>query len=277
MKSFEYFKVKTVAEAISRLRDNPDGSHILNGGTDLIIRMKENHLHPDRVIDIRGIEGFSDINFSEKEGLFIGACVTLGEMAHHKSVVEHYSLLADAAEMVGSGQIRNAATMTGNLCNASPLADTATPALVLNAVVIVEGLTGEKEIPVNEFFKGVRRTSLEKTDVVKGIRIPYEANLQGSFHKASRRKDVDLSTVCASGVKIGDEYRLALGAVAPTPIRLPQVEKFLRGKEINQNTIKQALDLIDEEISPIDDVRSTKEFRTHLAKVLVQRCLEQMV
>ncbi|NBG89250.1 FAD binding domain-containing protein [Isachenkonia alkalipeptolytica] len=276
MKSFEYFKVKTVAEAIDRLKENPDGSHILNGGTDLVLRMRENHLHPDRIIDIRGIEELKEIRFSKEEGLFVGACVPLGEMAHHKSVVEHYSLLADAAELVGSGQIRNVATMAGNLCNASPLADTATPALVLKAVMIVEGSNGEKEIPVNEFFKGVRRTALEKTDVVKGVRIPYEEGLQGSFQKASRRKDVDLSTVCASGVKIGDEYRFALGAVAPTPLRLPKVESFLKGKEINEDTIKQALDLIDDEISPIDDVRSTKEFRVHLAKTLVQRCLEQM-
>lgn len=87
---------------------------------------------------------------------------------------------------------------------------------------------------------------------------------------------MDLSTVCASGVKVGDEYRIALGAVAPTPIRLPRVEEFLKGKEINPETIEQVLGLIEEEISPIGDVRSTKEFRIHLAKTLVQRCLEQM-
>ncbi|SDZ04314.1 FAD binding domain-containing protein [Tindallia californiensis] len=276
MNSFEYCKPKSVKEAIQLLAEKPATSHLLNGGTDLVIRMRQQITEPERVVDIGGIEELKKISFSKEEGLFIGACVSLADMAHHPALVEHYQCLADAAEMVGSGQIRNVATMAGNLCNASPLADTATPALVLEAVMIAEGETGTREIPIKEFFKNVRVTALEKTEIVKGIYIPYHEKAVGSFQKGSRRKEVDLSTVCVSALRYGEKVNVAIGAVAPTPIRLPKVEAYLKGKKVTSSHMEEIMKLVEEAIAPIDDVRSTKEFRIHLAKTLVQRCLVQI-
>jgi len=276
MKNFEYFRPETLKEAIELLTKYGEGAHILNGGTDLVCRMRENHLAPKVVVDIKGIKELYNINYDEKEGLSVGACVPLSVMAHNKDVVENYTIIADSAEVVGSGQIRNLATMVGNNCNASPLADTSTPLLALDAVFEVYGPEGSREISIHDFFIWVRETSLKQGEIVTAIKVPAYENMKGVFHKASRRKDVDLSTVCGTVVKIGDEIRIALGSVAPTPVRARKAEGFAKGKELTDEVIKEIARLAASEVNPIDDVRGTKEYRLHMVEVLVRRGLEEL-
>jgi len=276
MKSFEYFKPQTLKEASELLVTHGPNAHILNGGTDLVVRMRDRVTVPDAVVDIKGIKELHKINYDENEGLFVGACVKLSDMVHNRAVAENYSFLADAAESVGSGQVRNLATMVGNNCNASPLADTATPLLVLDAVVCIYGPNGEKEVSIHDFFKGVRKTCLELGEIVTGIKIPAYKDLKGVFMKNSRRKDVDLSTVCTSVAKIGNEIRIAMGAVAPTPIRAREAEKFANEKGLTDETIEKIAEIAASECKPIDDVRASKEYRIEMVRVMIRRSLEQL-
>lgn len=273
MKSFEYFKPKTLEEARNLLIEYGEGAHILNGGTDLIVRMRDNITQPKAVIDIKGIGKLYQINFNEDKGLIVGGCVTLNDMAHNNIVQEKYEILSKAAKSIGSGQVRNLATMVGNNCNASPLADTATPLLALDAKVIIYCENGENEISIHDFFKGVRKTCLKIGDIVTAIRIPYYEKVEGVFQKNSRRSKVDLSTVCTSVVKIEDDIRIAMGAVAPTPIRARKAEEYINGKKLTNETIKEASDIAASEAKPIDDVRSSREYRIEMVRVLVNRSL----
>lgn len=276
MKNFSYYKPETLKEASELLAKNGQNTRILNGGTDVVVRLREKLEAPDSIVDIKGIKELHKLSYDEKEGLFVGACVKLSDMAHNKDVMEKYTVLADAAETVGSGQVRNLATMVGNLCNASPLADTATPVLALDATVVIYGPEGEREVSIHDFFKGVRRTCLTLGEIVVGVKIPANKNMKGIFTKNSRRKEVDLSTVCTSVVRVGDEIRIALGSVAPTPIRAEKAEEYAKGKELTDETIAQIAEIAASEAKPIDDVRASKEYRVDMVKVMVRRSLEQL-
>ncbi len=276
MKSFEYFKPQSLKEASELLLKYGTNAHIFNGGTDMIVRMRENITTPDVVVDIKGIKELYKLSYDEKEGLFVGACVKLSDMAHNKDVVEKYSFLADAAESVGSGQVRNIATMAGNNCNASPLADTSTPLVATDAIICIYGLEGEREVSIHDFFVGVRRTCLKHGEIVTGIKIPAYKDLKGVFIKTSRREEVDLSTICTTVVKTGDEIRIAMGAVAPTVIRAWEAEKLAKGAELTDELINKVADMAASEAKPIDDIRASKEYRREMVRVSVRRSLEQL-
>nr|WP_243201600.1 MULTISPECIES: xanthine dehydrogenase family protein subunit M [unclassified Fusibacter] len=277
VREFKYFKPESLKEASDLLVTYGDGAHILNGGTDLLTRIKAGVTRVDQVIDIKGIGGLDQLGFTKEDGLFIGACVTLNSLMKNDDVKRHYPMLIEAIHLLGSTQIRNRATCIGNLCNASPLADTATPLLVMDAVVHVYGKDGPRDISIHDFFTSVRKTSLIEGDIVTGVTLPYEEDFHGYFHKTSRRKEVDLAIVCASVARVKNDYRIALGAVAPTPIRASRTEAFLMDKRLNEDVIKRASLMIAGEISPIDDVRSTKEYRMDIAQVLVERGLELLM
>jgi len=276
MKRFEYFKPQSLAEASKLLLEIGEGALVFNGGTDLVVRMRDRITEPEAVIDIKGIKELMGITVGESY-ITIGGTTTLNEIASNDIIQQKYRILAEAAHSVGSKQVRNRATMTGNICNASPLADTATPLLVLDAKMLVFGPEGEKEIPIQDFFIWVRKTMLKHGEIVKGIKIPlYEDEIKGSFQKLSRRPEVDLSTVCASIIKVNNEIRIALGAVAPTPIRLKKTEEYLKGKTLTDEVIEEAKGLGVLEISPIDDIRASKEYRLEMAEVLISRGLNEI-
>lgn len=279
MANMLYFKPSSLKEASDLLIEHGENSCILNGGTDVVVRLREKLLSPSAIIDIKSIPSLKDITFDKENGLFVGACANLGDIAHKKEVFENYSFLADACESVGSGQIRNRATLAGNNCNASPLADTSTPLLTLDAVVKVYSNGEIKDIPINEFFVGVRKTVLKLGEIVTGIQIPYYENMSGIFYKNSRRKEVDLSTMCATIVKVEDKFKIALGAVAPTPIRAPKAEEFLHNNmnNLSLDIVAEAGKIAASECSPIDDVRSSKEYRKEMVAVLVKRALIQIL
>lgn len=276
MKCFNYYKPKSLKEASEILLGYGEGAHILNGGTDLVVRMRDEITTPNAVVDIKGIKELYKMNYDGEDGLFIGACVKLTDMVHYGKVTENYRFLSDAAESIGAGQIRNLATMVGNNCNASPLADTSTPLLVLDAIVVIYGPKGNREISIHEFFKGVRKICLGPGEIVTGIKVPAYENVDGVFMKNSRRKDMDLSTVCTSVGIINNNIHIAMGAVAPTPIRAWEAEKFVKGKSLTDEIINKTASIATSESKPIDDVRSTKEYRREMVNVMVCRSLEKL-
>ncbi|SCY73558.1 FAD binding domain-containing protein [Alkaliphilus peptidifermentans] len=276
MKTFEYFKPNTIEEVSLKLLEYGD-SKILNGGTDLIVALNEGRSCPSIVVDIKGIEKLKEISYCEDNGLTVGACTTLNDMMNNRYVIGNYKILAEAAHTVGSCQVRNRATMVGNITNASPLADTATPLLILDAFVKIFGPGGEREISIHDFFISVRKTCLKAGEVVVGIRIPAYKEILGLYQKHARRDAVDLATVCASIAKIDGDIRIALGSVAPTPIRCRRTEEYLRDKDLTEIVIEEAANLALDEASPIDDVRASRVHRQDIIKVLVKRGLKELV
>ncbi len=276
MREFEFLQPKSIAEAIAMRVEHGDRLVVYNGGTDIVIQLRDRLIAPDYVMDVKKIPGLHEITFSEKEGLFVGACVTMNEIGGNEAVRTHYPFLAEAALSVGSKQVRNRATSVGNIVNASPLCDTGTPLYAADAVMCLEGPNGKREVPIREFITFVRRTVLQKDEIVTGIKVPYDKDLRGIFTKVARRREVDLSTICATVARSGNEWKLAFGAVAPTPVRLPKTEELLRGKEITEALIDEAAKLARTEVSPIDDVRASKEYRLDVVEVIVRRSLKAL-
>lgn len=274
MEKFEYYKPETLKEA-SELLVKIDNSYIFNGGTDIVVLLKNGLIKPNSLVDIKEIDGLDEIT-SDKNGVVVGACANMNKIANDKYIISDYSLLSDSIHYAGSGQVRNLATMIGNICNASPLADTATPLLVYKAVVLVYSIDGEREIPIDEFFKGVRKIALEKGEIVTGVRIPKYDSIVGTFNKVSRRREVDLSTVCSTVAKLDGEIRIAFGSVAPIPLRAKKAEEFLKGKELTDEIIVKASKIARDDVSPIDDIRASKKYRLDMVELSVLRGLEHI-
>ncbi|MBZ4653493.1 MAG: hypothetical protein JG781_832 [Peptococcaceae bacterium] len=277
MHQFMYVKPKDITEAVRILAENGEKVRVLAGGTDLIVRMVDKIWKPEVVIDIKGLTGLSGIREIDNYGVAIGAATPLNEIIGHPLIQQHFAVLAEGAHEIGSCQIRNRATLGGNLCNASPLADTAPALLVLDAVAVVQG-EEERLIPMTEFFAGPGKTILARGELLKEIRIPYlPTESKGIYYKHARTKAVDLASVGVAvlALKPG-EIRIALGAVAPTPVRAKKAEAFLSGKEITTGVIKEAVALVQEEVSPITDIRATEEYRREIIAVLVRRGLYEI-
>jgi len=276
LRKFEYLKPDSIKETISILSQYGGKAKILNGGTDLIVEIRDKIIQPEYVVDIKAIPQLNKITYSEQDGLHIGATVTLNEISNSKVVQRNYPILAEACKTVGSYQVRNRATLVGNISNASPAADTAPPLLVLEAKVDIIGPTGEKIVPINEFFTGVKKNILKKGEIVTCVIVPsLRDEWTGVYRKQGRRKDVDLATVGVAVVCIRNEIRIALGAVAPTPIRAFKTEELLKGKTIDESLLEKAGISVLTEVSPISDVRSSQEYREEIIKVLVRRAILQ--
>lgn len=275
MREFVYLRPGSIAEAISMRCEHEGCSVLLNGGTDVVIQLRDRLIKPDYVIDIKRIEGLREITFSKEAGLFIGACATMNEIGGNEHVKAHYPYLAEAALSVGSKQVRNRATCIGNIVNASPLADTATPLYCYDAVVEIAGPAGKREVPIQKFILFVRKVDLQEGEIVTGIRVPC-VEAKGEFYKIARRSQVDLSTVCGTVLRVGDEYRVAMGSVAPTPLRLPKTEALLKGRKLDAALIAEAAALAATEVSPIDDVRADRQYRLDMVSYIVRDALGKL-
>ena len=275
MREFVYLRPGSIAEAISMRCEHEGCSVLLNGGTDIVIQLRDRLIKPDYVIDIKRIDGLREITFSKEAGLFIGACATMNEIGNHEAVKTYYPYLAEAALSVGSKQVRNRATCIGNIVNASPLADTATPLYCYDAVVEIAGPAGKREVPIQKFILFVRKVDLQEGEIVTGIRVPC-VEAKGEFYKISRRSQVDLSTVCGTVLHVGDEYRVAMGSVAPTPLRLPKTEALLKGRKLDAALIAEAAALAATEVSPIDDVRADRQYRLDMVSYIVRDALGKL-
>jgi carbon-monoxide dehydrogenase medium subunit len=276
LKEFEYLKPDSIKETISILSQFGEKAQILNGGTDLIVEMRDKITQPEYLVDIKAIPQLNRITYNKQDGLNIGATVTLNEISNSKVVQTHYPILVKACKTVGSYQVRNRATLAGNICNASPAADTAPPLLVLEAKVNIIGPTGEKIVPINQFFTGVKKNILKKGEIVASITIPpIKDEWTGVYLKQGRKKEVDLATVGVAVLCMRDEVRIALGAVAPVPVRAFKTEELLKGKTIDESLLEKAGKSALTEVSPISDVRSSQEYREEIIKVLVRRAILQ--
>lgn len=275
---FEYFKPKNLSELTELLSQYKSKAKILSGGTDLVVRIKDGFEFPEVVIDIKGILELNELKFDGKN-LFIGATVTFNELIDSEVVKEKYPLLWESAKSVASTGIRNRATLVGNICSAVPSLDSGPSLLIYEAEVILKSKSGERKVNINEFFLGPRKTALKEDEFVYGVNIPLLNKKNGSSYvKLGRYNGEDLAQV-GIGVLVleNNEYRIAHCAVGPVAARARKIEQLLNGKSLNNTLIEEAKKLIEQEISPITDIRATKEYRIHMAKIMLERGLKVSV
>jgi xanthine dehydrogenase FAD-binding subunit len=285
LKRFDYFAPESLDGAIAILRERGDGGRLLAGGTDLLVQMKEAGVHPPYVVSLRRLRELRGITFDEQQGLRIGAMTTMAEVADNPIVRKRYPVLVDGASIVGSVQTRNMATIGGNICNAAPSADTAPPLLVLGSQVEIAGSGGRRQVPVEGFFAGPGRTILGRNEILIGLAIPTPAPRSGGlYERHTPRAEMDIAVVGVAALVTLEpdrdlirEVRIALGAVAPTPLRAPETEAFLAGQPPSEDVFERGAELAAEASRPISDVRGSAAFRRHLVRVMTARCLRAAV
>lgn len=280
---FEYLTPKTVEEACSLLSRYKGEARIIAGGTDLMVMIKSRDVMPAYVITLEGIPDLNYIRHSS-EGLKIGAMATMADVVGLPIVQEKFSVLADAVREMGSPQIRNTATVAGNLCRAAPSADTAAPLLALGAKVKIASSSGERVVGLEDFFLGPGETILHSDEMLTEIQVsnPLPSTL-GAYVRAAAREAVAIAqvgvaiviTLDANKTNIADA-RIVLGAVAPTPIRATQAEDILKGEAINDELIEKAAQAAAAAAKPISDIRGSAEYRMEMVKVLVNQALMQI-
>lgn len=246
------------------------------GGTDLIPLLHEAESGPENLVDLNGIEQLSYIK--EEDGrVSIGAATTHSQLLSSEIIASNSPALHDAISILGSVQIRNRGTLGGNLCNASPAADTAPPLLVHGAEVTAASKEGSRTMPLTELFAGPKINSLETSELLTGVRFPVPPEVSGSaFHRLGRRRGVTLSVVNAAAYveREGDACRkvgIALGSVAPTPILIPEVEEMMEGQTVSSPMMEEIGATCKDLVSPVDDVRGSAEYRCEMAGALAKR------
>ena len=279
--AFEFYQPATLQEASRLLKDNGPGGRFLAGGTDLVIAMKEKGLLPKYLVDLKRLPGLSGIRENSDGGIGLGALTTLYEIETSALIKSKYPFLAQSAAEVGSIQIRNRATIGGNMANATPSADTAPALIALNATAKIASANGERTINLEDFFKGPGQNAMNADEILTEVTIPKTAaNLVGEYIKFSPREMMDLAYVgVAVAYNLGakdkkcDGVRIVLGAVAPTPIRAKRAEAALEGQVLTEALAEKAGQLAAEEAKPISDVRSSADYRRAMVGAMTKRAL----
>ena len=279
---FHYHRVESVGEAVEILAAYRGEAKILAGGTDLLLQMQRGQVSFRHLISMRRIGAIKYLSLQDGY-IVLGANTTHRQAELSPLVQKELGALHDAVCRVGSVQVRNVATVAGNLCTAVPSADSAPPLLALGAVLRVLGPQGERMIQLADFFQGVRSTALQADEVLLEIRVPRPPVYSGSAYlKLARRRAMDLALIgvaiyvrCSSDKMRFEEVRIALSTVAPTPIRAYGAEKLLSAAPVSDVAMKEAAELAAKEASPRTSLRSTAEYRREMIKVLVGRSLRQ--
>lgn len=276
MKRFDYFKPRSLKEAL-RLKETIPDAWFIAGGTDLLVKIKDNEIQTSALISLHSIQELSGAEVNKVTR--IGALTTISDLIQNPALSENYPLLSDAAKQLGSVQIRNVATIGGNLCNCSPAADTALPLLVLDAKVRLQSIRESREMPLSEFFKGPGESCLTSDEIMTDILLePSLPSAKAAFLKIGRVKmDLAIASI-ALFLEMEREtcrkVRIAAGSVAPVPLRLSKVEALLEGETISKELLAEAQKMASEVVAPITDIRASEEYRRHLVGVLLRRALE---
>jgi carbon-monoxide dehydrogenase medium subunit len=279
MRRFDYLRPKSLKEALQQ-KKTIAGAKFISGGTDLLVQIKNRELQPPALISLRSIPELASIEI--KGGARIGALATISDIIQHNELGLNYPVLVEAARRLGSVQIRNVATVGGNLCNCSPSADMALPLLVLEAKVRLRTAKARREIQISEFFKGPGKSCLSSDEILTDILLdPPHQKAKATFLKKGRVK-MDLA-IASLAVLLEMERgkcrkaRIAAGSVAPVPLRLYKVEDLFEGAALSKDLVSKAQQLASEIVSPITDIRATEEYRRQIVGVYVRRGLEKIL
>ena len=279
MRNFEFFEPATLAEA-SRLFAQ-EHAQLLAGGTDLVIGMKALTEAPQSVISLQKIPGLAGITTESDNSISVGAMTSVRAVELSADIQQHHTALAEGASEIGSIQIRNLATIGGNIAHASPAADTVAGLLVADAQVDIASADGERTVPIDKLFTGPGQTVLAPGEIITRFRLPSPAS--GSHYiKHKIREVMDLAFIgVAASVNLDNgvitDARIGLAAVAPTPIRATEAEDLLKGNELTAELLTQAGEAAAAAASPISDLRCSAEHRSEMIDVLTRRTVQEAV
>jgi carbon-monoxide dehydrogenase medium subunit len=280
MRDFDFVEPASVSEACALLAEDPEGSAVFAGGTDILVDLKAGLKRHRRLVSLARIEELRAIELATDGGLTIGATATINMIARHQGIRERFPGINDAARSLAAEQVRNQATVAGNLCMAVPSADMAPILLAHGATMRVVSPAAERAVPLREFFVGPRETVLEKADIVVAIDVPSpvpgtgDASLRQGGRVSLSLPMASVAAVVVMDGKVCREAAVALGAVAPTPIMATAAGEAVAGKELTDESLAEAGERAAEAARPIDDIRATKKYRLELVKVLTRRVLQ---
>jgi len=281
---FEYIRPETLGEASAFLARYPGDARPFLGGTDVFVRMRDGFLTPKFLVDVKSLDGMNDLLFHPEKGLIVGAAVNMNQVVATPDVQNHYPLLAEACRSVASYQLRNRATVIGNICNASPAGDTIGACLVFDGRLHIHGIDGSRQEALSDFFLGPGETTLNAGDIVMAIQLSLPPkDCEGIYLKLGRNKLSDLSIVGVtvlgyrdSDTASGFHFRIALASVAPVPLVPKKAETHLASHSITPQIILEAAQMAADACSPIDDVRGGAKYRKQMVKSLSVKALTKV-
>ncbi|MDD2230109.1 MAG: xanthine dehydrogenase family protein subunit M [Candidatus Cloacimonetes bacterium] len=271
---FDYERPQELKNALQLKDKHKDKALIYAGGTDLIVNIKEGMMKPELLIDIKDIADLHKLSL-EKSILYIGAAVTFTELIDSAFVKCSCPMLYDASSTVASTGVRSRATLVGNICTAVPCLDSAPALLCYDAIIHCASVSGVRDIPVSDWFLARRKTAIKDNEMVVGISLPIPKDKSSSIYlKLGRYGGEDLAQAgWGFWMNESKQYRIAHCALAPKPARASKIEALLKGKELSDQLITEAVALLSQEINPIADIRSSKEYRIHMSGVMLKRGL----
>jgi len=281
MQAFEYARVDSIGDAVALLAKANGRARVLSGGTDLIVALRDGRVQADLVVDIKFIPEVNELSFDAATGLTIGAAVPCYRIYGDAAIARMYPGLIDAASLIGGVQIQGRASLGGNLCNASPAADSIPALIVHNAVAHIAGPDGRRSVPVEAICTAPGRTVLQPGEFLVSLHVPPpDSGFGAAYLRFIPRNEMDIAVVGAGvAVQLDDSHthfvaaRIALAAVAPTPLFVPDARVALIGKLVSQEAIEDAARIAQDAAQPITDMRGTASYRRHLVGVLVRRAL----
>jgi len=281
---FEYLAPKAIDEALFLLSQYKGRAKVIAGGTDVVPQLKRRQIKaPEYVINLKGIPDLNYIKYDEVSGLTLGALVTIHAVETSSIIRKKFNVLFQAAESMASAQVRNRGTIAGNICNAVPSADTAPALLTLEAKLKLISQRGERIVNIEDFFTEPNETVLTDDEILREIQVPnLPSYSRGRYLKLAPRRSMDLAIVGVAVVVIAEDgicndIRIALGAVAPTPIRAKRAEAIVRGQSFSDEVIEKVAQTAAEESRPIDDHRASAEYRREMVKLLTKRAINQAI
>ena len=281
MKDLDYAAPKTITETIALLTKHGDQAKILAGGTDAIVQLREHRRTADVLVDIKRIPEVNELTCDAKKGLVVGAAAPCYRIYENKDIAKLYPGLVDAASLIGGIQIQSRASLGGNLCNASPAADSIPPMIALEGVCVIAGPIGTRELPVEKFCTAPGKNALGKGEFLVSLKFPPpKPNSGAAYRRFIPRNEMDIAVVGAGVSVVLDaakskctSARIALAAVAPTPLYVPEAGAALVDGALNDALIAKAAAAAQAAAKPINDMRGDADYRRHLVGVLVKRAL----
>lgn len=279
---FDYYSPESVAEACQLLTQFGDRAKVLSGGSDLIPKMKHEVLAPEVIVSIKKIPGLKKIEYVPGKGVVIGATSTHNDLVFSELLQEKYLSVSNAAQTMAANQVRHVGTIGGNIVSAVPSADLPPILIALNATAKIVGPNGERTLPLEDVFTGPGKTVLAKDEILTEVVIPDQEMTGSTYFKFALRKAGALAVVgVAVAVQVENDVikdvRVALGAVAPTPMRAKKTEEFLKGKKITDELLEEAGKIAYTECKPITDFRASEEYRRDLVRVYTKRALRKAI
>ena len=282
MQVLDYIAAGSVHEVIGLLTANNGRARVLSGGTDLVVQLREKRRSAELLIDLKKIAELTSIRYDLQNGLWIGAAASCSEICHNEAVLKNYPGLVDGIRLIGGVQIQSRASIGGNICNASPAADSIPALIVHRARCLIVNSNGIHEIPLEQFCVAPGKNILQSGEFLLAVVVPViPDNFGARYLRFIPRNEMDIAVVGAGASVTLDQTkekivsaRIALGAVAPTPLLTEEAGSFLVGKELTKENIQEAANIAQSAARPISDLRGTAEHRKHLCGVLTRRALE---